>query len=279
MESLHFSQKEMAAIIAVAKAMALADGNLDKREISMMSKEALRFGIVPDDFMILLRKSDSMEPEETFAVIAEMNEAQKRYVTAYLGTMMAVDGNINDSEMKLWKFVSLICRLPTMTIVNAIEYIHGVQDEEEDDFFQNLINGNNNPSDSSFTFHSNTHQRYENDCPVRGEQIGCNRDVVIEKNISGGIGYSVTIKNPDVADGWAATPMGTKPMKVISAFDNEVELRGYGYDKFAYETLGVPMSDATFENYGMTVYHDGENITHCVLHLIERDVDIDYYNK
>lgn len=282
MESLQFSQKEMAAIIAVAKAMTLADGNLDKREVSMMSKEALRFGIVPDDFMNLLRKSDDMELEETFAVIAVMNEAQKRYVTAYLGTMMAVDGNIDDAEMKLWNFVSLICKLPTMSILDAIAYIHNVQDEEDDenDFLQDLISGNNNPSEGSFVFHSNTHQRYENDCPVRGEQKGCNRDVVIEKNISGNIGYSVTVKNPDAIKGsWGATPMGTKPMKVISVSDNEIELRGYGYDKFAYETLGAPMSDATFENYGMTVYHDDEKITHCVLHMIDRDVDIDYYIK
>lgn len=279
MESLQFSQKEMAAIIALAKAMALADGNLDKREVSMMLTEALGFGIVPDDFMNLLQKSDVMEIEDAFAVISVMNDAQKRYVTAYLGTMMAVDGNIDDAEMKLWNFVSLICKLPTMNILDAIAYIHDVQDEE-DDFLQNLISGNNNPTEGSFVFHSNTHQRYENDCPVRGEQKGCNRDVVIEKNISGSIGYSVTVKNPDAIKGsWGATPMGTKPMKVISVSDDEIESRGYGYDKFAYETLGAPMSDATFENYGMTIYHDGEAITPCVLHMIERDVDIDYYVK
>ena len=279
MESLQFSHREMAAIIALAKAMALADGNLDKREVSMMSKEALRFGIAPKDFMNLLQKSDGMEPEETFAVIAVMNDSQKRYVTAYLGTMMAVDGDIDDAEMKLWNFVSLICKLPTMNIIDAIAYMHSSQDDDdENDFLQDLISGNNRPSEGSFVFHSNTHQRYENNCPVRGEQ-SCNRDVVIEKNISGGIGYSVTVNNPDATGVWGATPMGTKPMKVISASDDEVELRGYGYDKFAYETLGSPMSDATFENYGMTIYHDGQEITHCVLHMIERNVDIDYYVK
>lgn len=280
MEGLQFSHREMAAIIALAKAMALADGSLDKREVSMMSKEALRFGIAPKDFMNLLQKSDGMAPEETFAVIAVMNDAQKRYVTAYLGTMMAIDGNIDDAEMKLWNFVSLICKLPPMNIIDAIAYMHSPQDDEgKNDFLQKLLQGDNNPYEGSFIFHSNTHQRYENDCPVRNEQ-SCNRDVVIEKNISGGIGYSVTVKNPDAIEGsWGATPMGTKPMKVISASDDEIELRGYGYDKFAYETLGAPMSDATFENYGMTIYHDGQEITHCVLHMIERNVDIDYYVK
>ena len=278
MESLQFTHREMAAIIALAKAMALADGSLDKREVSMMSKEALRFGIAPDDFMKLLQKSDDMKPEETFAVVAVMNDAQKRYVAAYLGTMMAVDGNIDDAEMTLWNFVSLICKLPTMNIVDAIAYMQSSEEDEKDDFLQELLQGDNNPFKGSFVFHSNTHQRYENNCPVRGEQ-SCNRDVVIEKNISGGIGYSVTVKNPDATGGWGATPMGTKPMKAISTSDKKVELRGYGYDKFAYETLGAPMSDATFENYGMTIYHDGEEITRCVLHMIERNVDIDYYVK
>ncbi|MBR6104067.1 MAG: hypothetical protein IKP81_03330 [Paludibacteraceae bacterium] len=279
MESLQFARREMSAIITLAKAMALADGELDKREVSMMLKEALRFGITPTDFMNLLQRTDSMELEETFAVVAAMNNAQKRYVTAYLGTMMAVDGNIDDAEIKLWNFVSLICKLPTMNIVDAIDYMQGSQeDEKQDNFVHNLLNGDNNPLEGSFVFHSNTHQRYENYCPVRGEQR-CNRDVIIERNISGGIGYSITVKNPDISGGWGSTPMSTKPMKIISASDDEVELRGYGYDKFAYETIGAPMSDATFENYGMTIYHDGQEITHCVLHMIERNVDIDYYIK
>ena len=278
MESLQFTHKEMAAIIALAKAMALADGNLDKREVSMMSKEALRFGIAPNEVMNLLQKSDNMEPEETFAVVAVMNDAQKRYVTAYLGTMMAVDGNINDTERKLWNFVSLICKLPTMNIVDAIAYIQDIQNDDENVLLKELLQGDNNPSVGSITFHSNCHQRYENDCPVRGEQTRCNRDIVIEKNISGGIGYSVTIKNPDATGGWGATPMGTKPMKVISATDDEVKLRGYGYDRNAV-AMGISMNDATFENYGMTIIHDAGEITHCILHMTDRNVDIDYYTK
>ena len=142
-----------------------------------------------------------------------------------------------------------------------------------------LIDGSNTPPTGQVIFNSNTHQRYEQGQPVRGEQVGCHRDVVIEKNISGGIGYSVTVNNPDAIPGsWGATPMGTKPMKIISSSNDKVELRGYGYDKFAV-SMGVPMSDATFENYGITIFHNGQEITHCVVHLIERNVDIDYYIK
>ncbi len=152
-------------------------------------------------------------------------------------------------------------------------------DTHPKDIIHALFDGENTPPSGQIVFHSNTHQRYEDGEPVRGEQLGCHRDVVIEKNISGGMGYSVTVRNPDAMPGsWGATPMGTKPMKIISTSRGEVELRGYGYDKTAV-AMGIPMSDATFENYGMTVFHDGQSITHCTIHMIERDVDIDYYIK
>jgi hypothetical protein len=275
MDRLQFSRKEMTAIIALAKAMALADGTINEDEIAMMTKEALRFGIPLDDLMNLLNDSCSIELEDTLSIIAEMNDAQKYYVSACLGMMMAVEGDIDDSEMALWNFVSLICKLPKMDVIEAIAYMQS----DIDDFLRNLLLGDNNPSEGSFVFHSNTHQRYEYGSPVRGEQIGCNRDIVIEKNISDDIGYSITVKNPDATGGWGAIPMGTKPMKVISKSEGKVKLRGFGYDKFAYEILGVPMTDATFENYGMTIYHNEFQIIHCVLHMIERKVDIDYYVK
>lgn len=145
--------------------------------------------------------------------------------------------------------------------------------------FDALIRNDNNPAQGKLIFNSNTHQRYEQGEPVRGVQVGCHRDVVIEKNISEGIGYSITVNNPSAIPGtWGATPMGTKPMKIISATTGRIELRGYGYDRTAV-ALGIPMSAATFENYGMTIYHNGHNILHCMIHLIERQVDIDYYVK
>ena len=144
---------------------------------------------------------------------------------------------------------------------------------------ESLLQGDNNPSSGSVVFNSNTHQRYEQGTPVRGEQLGCYRNVVIEKNISGGIGYSVSVTNPDAIPGsWGATPMGTKPMKIISVLPGKIIMHGYGYDKTAV-AMGIPISAATFENYGMTIYHNSQNITRCVIHMIERNVDIDYYIK
>lgn len=149
--------------------------------------------------------------------------------------------------------------------------------EKGDEFLQGLIKGDNNPQRGSFIFHSNIQQRYENKHKVA--EASFNRDVIVEKNISGEIGYSVSIKNPDVAENsWGATPMGTKPMKIISVEDSKIVLKGYGYDKCAY-AFGASLNDASFENYGLTIYHNGETVIHCILHMIDRKVDIDYCIK
>ena len=105
--------------------MAGADGKAHPNETKMMLQEALRFGIGGDDFKSLLAKASLMDGAEAMANIATMNDAQKRYVCAYLGTLMAIDGDIDDKEKALWQLVSTICKLPTMSIADALKYMAG----------------------------------------------------------------------------------------------------------------------------------------------------------
>lgn len=115
----------MAAIIQVAGAMAGADGNAHPNETKMMMQEAIRFGISGEDFASLLQQASKTEGTAAMVEIATMSDAQKRYVCAYLGTLMAIDGDIDDKEKALWQLVSTICKLPSMTIADAIEYMAG----------------------------------------------------------------------------------------------------------------------------------------------------------
>lgn len=64
-----------------------------------------------------------MDSSKALASIATMNDAQKRYVCAYLETLMAIDGDIDEKEKSLWKLVSTLCKLPTMSIADAIKYM------------------------------------------------------------------------------------------------------------------------------------------------------------
>ena len=123
MEQLSFSNVEMAAIIKTAMAMATADGKVEDNEKAMIAIEAARFNLGSDKFESLLKLSTSMSATDSLAMIAAMDAAEKRYVAAYLGAMIAADGDIDDKEMSLWRLVSTLCDLPTMTIVDAIDYM------------------------------------------------------------------------------------------------------------------------------------------------------------
>ena len=123
MENLSFTKQEMAAIIKMAGMMVAADGVVHQNEKEMMTKEVMRFNIPLNDVAILAEKAKTMESDVAIATIAVMTDAQKRYVTAYLGAMIAIDGDIDEKEFALWSLVSQICHLPNMTIAEAIEYM------------------------------------------------------------------------------------------------------------------------------------------------------------
>lgn len=50
-------------------------------------------------------------------------------------------------------------------------------------FLTQLLQGDNNPLDGSVCFDSSDHVRFKNGQNVSGHNYGCNRRLVIEKNI------------------------------------------------------------------------------------------------
>lgn len=126
-----------------------------------------------------------------------------------------------------------------------------------------------------FVFESNQHQRYENSNPIKGLQK-CPRTVKVEKNENGcsgyqlksGDGYIVRMINGDTGQ----PQMSAKPMRVIKSTTTEVTLRGYmvsAQTPFGYQD--IDMSD-----YGLSVFLKNGKVTKCVLHMYDRNVDIEY---
>lgn len=103
--------------------MANADGRLDRNELLVIIKELARFGVPDDHLKALEEAGNEMEPAELLATVAAMGAEQKKYVAAYLGVILAIDGDIDDAEMKLWSLVSALCDLPEMNLVQAAEYL------------------------------------------------------------------------------------------------------------------------------------------------------------
>lgn len=115
-----------------------------------------------------------------------------------------------------------------------------------------------------FAFHSSDHIRYANGQRVSGPHGGAPRAVQVQDNINGGKGYTVTIFNID--GGQPSIQMAPKQMELIGMNEQFIKLRGFGKD-----SMGGDFSD-----YGLTIVHDEGEIEKCILHLHDRNVNIEY---
>ena len=126
-----------------------------------------------------------------------------------------------------------------------------------------------------FVFNSNCHQRYEHGSEVMGLQE-CGRTVRVEKNTHGcsgyklqpGYGYIVKVFNDDLGK----PNMSDKPMRIVSKTADKVELRGFPIE--AQTPFG--WQEVDYGDYGLTVYYTNGNVSKCVLHMFDRNVDLEY---
>ncbi|MCQ2958608.1 MAG: TerB family tellurite resistance protein [Bacteroidales bacterium] len=104
----------------MAKLMAMADGRIDESEMGMIANEARRFGVSSSELKTILEIGDSMQASEAASILSSMDKNMKKYVCAYLGTMIAIDGDVDEAEVKMWSLISAMCDLPSMKISEAI---------------------------------------------------------------------------------------------------------------------------------------------------------------
>lgn len=128
---------------------------------------------------------------------------------------------------------------------------------------------------SNFNYDSTCHQRYENGRPVRDLQI-CQRYIKIRKNTNGCSGYQLTN-----GDGYiliatngetGKSQFAPKPMRVVRFTDKEILLKGYTVS--AQTPFGWQEIDLS--DYGFSIILDKGSVEKCVLHLYDRNVDLQY---
>ena len=123
---------------------------------------------------------------------------------------------------------------------------------------------------------STHHQRYQNGIPVMGSQY-CNRTIKIEnkefKTMFNGLdvtpqkGFLITMWNMDLP-----TPMQhmqPKLMEMVADMGDKILLHGV-----TLKAMGVVVFDN--KDYGITLHPKNRNVVKCVLHLLDRGVDIEY---
>lgn len=116
-----FTDRELSAIFRMAVVVADADGNISDEETALMALELVRFGTSEEKTHSIMIEALKLSPVDACVTISKMTSEEKRYVTAYLGTMICADGKIKDSEMRAWALTSKICGLPTMSLGDAVE--------------------------------------------------------------------------------------------------------------------------------------------------------------
>ena len=127
---------------------------------------------------------------------------------------------------------------------------------------------------------SKCHKRYENGVPVMGLQHG-ERILAITKSdfrklmkgapVIPDKGYLVRMLNTDIKDanGNYQEMMQPKLMQLVSDTVNKIELRGV-----TLKIMGV--TGANFNDYARTLHLVKQKVTKCILHMLDRNIDIEY---
>lgn len=119
---MQFSGLELSAIVKLAVAVAASDGNVAEQEKAALSLELLKFGLDEKAVNSLIEGAKIIEFKDALTIISLMNDMQKKYVAAFLAVIIAADGVIEDSEIRVWSLISALCGLPEMTIGEGVKF-------------------------------------------------------------------------------------------------------------------------------------------------------------
>jgi tetratricopeptide (TPR) repeat protein len=225
---------------------------LGKNNILFVSKKVIAGNL--GNFLTQIKRF-----EEGFKYLDEAIKIDPNYGNPYMakGMALAQMGRPKDGI----PFLKKAADLGLAQAVGAIKLLEQLANK------QNQDTSDAPELELEFVFHSSDHIRYENGKHVSGPHGSAPRAIKVEANISGNPGYTVTLFNTD--GGQAVVQMAPKQMKLISAKNEKIVLRGYGTDSFG----------ASFADYGLTVFHDDGQITKCIMHMHDRKVDIEYMPK
>lgn len=116
-----FSKDEIVAVYKAAYLMVVVDGKVLSQEIEIVNDVMHKFGIIDlcqiEDIKALAEKTTE---EECYGQLAFLDNEQKKIVSAMLGAISSSDGDIDDSELELWRKICTNSDLPKMNNRQAI---------------------------------------------------------------------------------------------------------------------------------------------------------------
>lgn len=116
-----FEERELDALYYVTEKMVLADGKVIPEEVATVKTAMSKVGIETEGQLQQLKKNiELMSEEECFGLIAFLDPEQKIFVSSLLGAISSSDGDIDDNELELWRYICDKCDLPVMNNRQAI---------------------------------------------------------------------------------------------------------------------------------------------------------------
>lgn len=119
---MFFTSNEKLAIIRVADMMIRADGKSEPIELLGCAAVLQKINITPTE----CDKANSFSGMDALWSIYRMDNEKKKFVCAFLGYLMTIDGDVDHTELALWNLISSLCELPTMTTGEAIKEIQAI---------------------------------------------------------------------------------------------------------------------------------------------------------
>lgn len=117
---MELTRRQLVALAHLVAAMMAADGKLKEQEALAF----FMFGVLKEfveDEQKVLSEVANMDSSEAVSIIRNLDEEQKREVTAYL--RMHVAHSIPDTGVAMWRLISQLCNLPRMNTDQAIEIL------------------------------------------------------------------------------------------------------------------------------------------------------------
>ena len=118
---MHFTDKELAAVMKLGIDMLMADGKIHENEENTIGIELAKFVKDENKFDLVSGLSMSMDSAVAISIVATMDEEEKRHVAAFLAFIMISDGDTDPRELALLKMVSLLASFPEMTVKECID--------------------------------------------------------------------------------------------------------------------------------------------------------------
>ena len=123
MNTMQFSEHELAALIKAANLMAVADGNVTDSETAVIKTDLKYFGVAEEETLKSLEhKANTLEGAEVISSLSNLSDSQKKYAAGYLAHVMEADGKIHPKEKDLWTLMSLLAGFPISNFNEAITF-------------------------------------------------------------------------------------------------------------------------------------------------------------